>query len=61
MEFAEIKNKSAAELTELLKEQEAELYRLALAARTNQLKQVHKIKQVRRAVARIKTALAAVK
>lgn len=59
MEFADLKNKSAGELNELLKEQEKKLYELRLSAFSRRLKQVHEINGVRRTIARIKSLLAA--
>lgn len=53
MEFTEIKNKSAREIAELLETERAAFHDLQLQARNRSLKQVHKIKQARRTIARL--------
>lgn len=58
MDFAEIKNKSVKELTELLAEKRAELASLRFRAHGRELKQTHKVSETRRAVARVLTVLA---
>ena len=55
MDFQDLKNKSQAELQELLLQLHAELHALELKAHTKQLKQVHKISQTRKNIARIMT------
>lgn len=57
MEFADLKNKSAAELQDILKDEEQKLFGLRLKAHGRQLKQVHEIDVVRRNIARIQTLL----
>lgn len=57
MEWEDIKNKSVKDLNDLLSEKRVDLYSLNLQARGGQLKQVHKIKQLRREIAKILTAL----
>lgn len=59
MEFVDLKNKSKNELTDILKEQEQKLFGLRQEAFSRRLKRVHEIKQVRQAIARIKTLLSA--
>jgi large subunit ribosomal protein L29 len=61
MDFAEIKNKSKQELTELLGELDQKLFLLRLQSQLHRLKQVHEIKEVRKSIARIKMLLDAKK
>jgi ribosomal protein L29 len=53
MEFEDIKNKSKGELVDLMKEMDQKLFLLRLQSQMHRLKQVHEIKQVRKAIARI--------
>ncbi|MEK7681013.1 MAG: 50S ribosomal protein L29 [Patescibacteria group bacterium] len=53
MEWADIKNKSEKELKEILAEQKQELHSLRFQVRSGQLKQVHKINQAKKTLARI--------
>ncbi|OGH69431.1 MAG: 50S ribosomal protein L29 [Candidatus Magasanikbacteria bacterium RIFCSPHIGHO2_01_FULL_47_8] len=53
MEFSELKNKNLKELNELLNETRSELFDYQLKARNKQLKQFHKIPELRKTVARI--------
>ena len=53
MEFADLKNKAAKELIELLAEKKQELHGLSFQAHSKQLKQVHKIGLARKTIARI--------
>lgn len=57
MEFADLKDKSEAELKELLNLQRQELQNLAFQAHNRQLKQVHKIDLVKKTIARISMLL----
>lgn len=57
MDWQEIKNKSVKELNELLSELRYDLHSLGQQAHNRQLKQVHKIGEVKQAVARILTQL----
>ncbi|KKR35137.1 MAG: 50S ribosomal protein L29 [Candidatus Magasanikbacteria bacterium GW2011_GWA2_40_10] len=57
MEWEDIKNKSAKELTELLSESRQELQSLSFQAHSRQLKQVHKINSVKKIIAQISTLL----
>ena len=58
MDFADLKNKSATELVEILKEQENKLFAVRQKAHGRELKQVHEVGSLRRTVARIKMLLA---
>lgn len=53
MDFADLKAKSKAELSDLLKELDQKLFVLRLKAHMRRLKQVHEIKALRRMLARI--------
>lgn len=53
MDFVDIKNKSVEELTEILAAKRDELRALKFKAKSNALKQVHKIPEVRKTVAQI--------
>ncbi|KAA9302408.1 MULTISPECIES: 50S ribosomal protein L29 [Aerococcus] len=55
--FEEIKNLSAAELEAKEKEYRQELFNLRFQLATGQLENTARIKQVRKEIARIKTAL----
>ena len=57
MDTAEFRQKTEAELHELLAERKAELERLIFAAHEQQLKKVHRPKEVRTDIARILTVL----
>ena len=57
MEWEDLKNKSKAELNELLAETGYELHGLSFQAHNRQLKQVHKIKLLKKTVARISALL----
>lgn len=61
MDFAELKNKSKQELSEILGEMDQKLFLLRLQSQLHRLKQVHEIKEVRKAIARIKMLLDAKK
>ncbi|MEK7625116.1 MAG: 50S ribosomal protein L29 [Patescibacteria group bacterium] len=53
MDFADLKAKSKAELSDLLKEFDQKLFVLRLQAHSRRLKQVHEISVMRRAIARV--------
>ena len=57
MEFSEIKTKNTAELKDLLAENKEELRVLRFKLQSQQLKQMHKISDAKKFIARIKTAL----
>jgi len=57
MDFLELKNKTKKELNELLAEQKNELRQLRFKIQSQQLKQVNKIKIVKKIIARINTLL----
>jgi large subunit ribosomal protein L29 len=59
MKYIDIKDKSEAELLELLKEKKLELFTLKAKLKTMQLTNTAEIKVARRDIARIKTALSA--
>lgn len=57
MEFEDIKNKSAEELKEMLKEKKEELRVLRFKASEQQLKQLHTVKKLKREIAQILSLL----
>lgn len=57
MKFADLRDKSTSELTQLLEKSTQELRDLRFKASERQLKEVHKIQAAKRDVARIKTRL----
>jgi large subunit ribosomal protein L29 len=59
MKFTEIKDKNLKELNELLKEKKLLLFKLRAKLKTMQLNNPNEIKEVRRDIARIKTAISA--
>jgi len=59
MKFTEIKDKSVKELNELLKEKKLLLFKLRAKLKTMQLNNPNEIREVRRDIARIKTAISA--
>jgi large subunit ribosomal protein L29 len=59
MKYIDIKDKSEAELLELLKEKKLELFTLKAKLKTMQLTNTAEIKVARKDIARIKTALSA--
>jgi len=59
MKFKELTTKSEAEVKNLLKELRIEAHDLAVKARLNQLKNTHKIKLVKKDIARVLTYLSA--
>ena len=59
MKYIDIKDKSEAELLEMLKEKKLELFTLKAKLKTMQLTNTAEIKVARRDIARINTALSA--
>ncbi len=59
MKFTEIKDKDLKDLNELLKEKKLLLFKLKAKLKTMQLNNPNEIKEVRRDIARIKTAISA--
>lgn len=59
MDFSELKTKNENELNELFSEKKEELRALRFKLQSQQLKQMHKISDVRKTIARIKTVLSA--
>jgi len=57
MKFTEIKDKDLKDLNELLKEKKLLLFKLRSKLKTMQLNNPNEIKEVRRDIARIKTAI----
>lgn len=57
MKFKDIENKSVSELNQLLNDLKAESFTLGWKNKTQQQDQTHKIKLVRRDIARVLTAL----
>lgn len=57
MKFSEIKNKKVESLNQLLEEARAELFTLRFKNKTGQQDQTHKIKEIRRNIAKILTLL----
>lgn len=57
MDYIDLKNKIKKDLTEMLLEKREELRNLRFSASSHQLKQVHKIKEIKRDISRILTAL----
>lgn len=61
MKYIELTEKSAVELTELLKEKKVLLFTLKQKLKTMQLTNPNEIREVRKDIARINTAIAATK
>ena len=57
MKITEIREKSSEQLTTLLKEQKEELFNLRFQNTINQLDNPHKIADVKKDIARVKTIL----
>jgi len=57
MKAGEIRQKSAQELDDLLVELRKQQFELRMQAGTGQLAEPHKLKQVRRDIARVKTVM----
>ncbi len=60
MKASELRNMSAAELTNKLKELKAELFNLRFQHAINQLENPMRIKAVKKDIARVNTALSAI-
>jgi len=58
MKWVDLKNKNTDELKELLSEQRAELHSLDFHAQSQQLKQVKKINNIKKTIARLIMLLA---
>ncbi len=61
MKYTDLKDKSLKELEELLKEKKVLIFKLRAKLKTMQLTNPNEIKEARRDVARIKTAISALK
>ncbi|CCB79969.1 50S ribosomal protein L29 [Helicobacter bizzozeronii] len=61
MKFIELQNKNKAELEKLLKDKKLELFELRVKLKTMQLSNPNEIRGVRKDIARISTALSALK
>lgn len=59
MKYTEITAKSAAELQALLQQKKLQLFELRMKLKTMQLTNPNEIRETRRAIAQIKTAIAA--
>ncbi len=57
MDYIDLKNKTKKDLNEMLLEKREGLRNLRFSAFSHQLKQVHKIKQIKRDISRVLTAL----
>jgi len=57
MDFADLKNKNNEELKQLLAEHSDELRSLNFKVKSGQLKQVHKLKEIKKEIARIQMLL----
>ena len=61
MKYTDLADKTAAELSAMLKEKKTELFTLKLKQRTMQLQNTSEIRGVKKDIARINTALSAAK
>jgi len=61
MKYIDLKDKSESELLELLKEKKLLLFKLRAKLKTMQLSNPNEIKETRRDIAKINTALSALK
>lgn len=61
MDFADFKNKNVEDLKQLVAEQRDELRELNFKVKSGQLKQVHKLKEIKKGIARIMMLLGAKK
>jgi large subunit ribosomal protein L29 len=61
MKYIDLKDKSEKELNEMLKEKKLLLFKLRAKLKTMQLNNPNEIKETRRDIARINTALSALK
>ncbi|MHC3995043.1 50S ribosomal protein L29 [Thiomicrolovo sp. ZZH C-3] len=61
MKYTDLAEKSSAELSAMLKEKKTELFTLRLKQKTMQLQNTSELRNVRKDIARINTALSAAK
>ncbi|WP_104687005.1 50S ribosomal protein L29 [Helicobacter felis] len=61
MKFTELREKDRKELERLLKEKKLELFELRIKLKTMQIKNPNEVRAVRKDIARINTALSALK
>lgn len=61
MKFSDLTDKTPAELNALLKEKKTELFTLKIKQKTMQLQNTSELRAVKKAIARINTALSAAK
>ena len=61
MNYSDISAKTAAELTELLKEKKVQLFELRLKLKTMQLTNTSELKAAKKEIAQIQTAITAAK
>lgn len=61
MKYSDIAEKTSAELSAMLKEKKTELFTLKLKQRTMQLQNTSELRDVKKDIARINTALSAAK
>jgi large subunit ribosomal protein L29 len=61
MKYTDLTDKTPAELSEMLKEKKTELFTLKLKQKTMQLQNTSELRTVKKDIARINTALGAVK
>ncbi|WP_121756506.1 50S ribosomal protein L29 [Helicobacter felis] len=61
MKFTELREKGRKELEKLLKEKKLELFELRIKLKTMQIKNPNEVRAVRKDIARINTALSALK
>ena len=61
MKYTDLAEKTAAELSTMLKEKKTELFTLRLKQKTMQLQNTSELRNVRKDIARINTALSAAK
>ena len=61
MKYTDLADKTAAELSAMLKEKKTELFTLKLKQKTMQLQNTSELKAVKKDIARINTALSAAK
>lgn len=59
MKYTDLNGKTAAELSAMLKEKKVLLFEMKMKLKTMQLKNTNEIREVRRDVARINTAISA--
>lgn len=57
MKYKELKTQSVEQLEKTLQDLEAEAHEIAVKIKLNQQKQTHKLRAIRKDIARVKTAL----